>query len=110
MQLALLGLLLSIAISLIFLGYYSKERAYSLVGFSFLFIIGFWALMPAGIEYSTGATITYNYDNTTLTSTTITDTNTTINDNLIRFFGVWIAALGAIGVAINVAEIKRGFT
>ena len=109
MQLSLLSLLLTIAISLIFLGYYSKERAYSLVGFSFLFILGFWSIMAGGIDYNTGATISYSYDNSTLTSTTITETTQNINDNIIRFFGVWMSVLGVIGVSINVAETRGGY-
>lgn len=64
--------------------------------------------MDAGLDYKTGETTQYNYINNTLTNSTITYNNTTKNDNITRFVGVWLAMTGAIGIAITTAEISRG--
>lgn len=124
MQTALLGLFLALSLTLIFLGYYSKERSYSLVGFAFIFILGFWGVLLTGIQYQSGQTEVYNYICQSCTGTTFpspagnesqissivtTYDFTTLNDNIIRFIGIWLTVIGGVGIAINIAEIKRGF-
>lgn len=109
MLLSLLVVLLGIATALVFLGYYSKERAYSLVGFSFFFILGFWSIMAGGIDYASGELHNYTYTaNDTINTIEITDQYTNVTDNTTRFFGVWLALFGALGAAITTAEIRKG--
>ena len=97
----------ALAVILIFLGYYSKERAYSFLGFSFLFILGSWVIIPGQLTTITGETKTLTYTNSTLTSEITTYSQTPWNDNTTRFFGIYTALLGAIGFGISLVEIRR---
>jgi hypothetical protein len=108
MELSLFAVLLALGIVLIILGYWTKEGAYSLLGFSFLFILGVWVLLPGNLEVNTGTNTTYTYLNSTLQSTAEVATTTRFNDNVSRFFGLWLTICGAVGIAITTAEIKRG--
>lgn len=99
---------------LIFLGYYSKESAYSLIGWGFLFFLATNVLLSGNLEYYTGATInsTYAYNaNNTITSSSIITTNN--YDNLTganaRFFGLWLLMSSIAGIAISLSELQSAF-
>ena len=123
MDLTLFFGLEALGLLLVFLGYFSKERAYSLIGFSFLFVLGSWVILPGQLEIKTGETEAYTYlcysclgssvpglpGNETTISSIITTYNTTPwKDGNSKFFGIWQSVLAAVGFAISLIEVRRG--
>lgn len=107
-------ILTSITLSIIALGFWKKEGAYSFIGFFFIFLIGTGILISGNLEYKAGysETTNYNYNSTDtlLNTTTIrTDTYSSYSTSLTRSWGVYLALLGAIGMAITTTEIKKAF-
>ena len=88
-------------------GYFSKIRAFSIVGLSIIFILSSWIILysysgknVSGLEYRNGLTI--NEVNSTHTITTYN--YSTYNDSTTFWVGYLLAIVSAIGiflVAIN---------
>lgn len=111
MYLPLFVTLVSISLLLVFLGYYAKEGAYSLIGFFFIFLLGASVLLPGSLAYKTGDNVTITSDNSTgatIISELHTDTYTNFSDGQSHSFGIWLAALGAVGIAITLNELRKG--
>jgi hypothetical protein len=109
----LLGLfvvLIGLGLFLVWLSYYSKEALYSLVGFTFIFILGLWTILPGNLQLQTGENIStsYSYTNGTLTSANEVNVYnyTSVQDSTSRFFGIWLCVLSACGFAVTLFEIK----
>jgi hypothetical protein len=100
------GLLLVIVAFLCWLGYYSKIRAFAVVGMSILFLLSSWIILynfndrnVTGLEYKSGFNIT-DYGTYTVTNY-IYDT---YNDDTTLWVGFLLAFVSAIGiwlVAVN---------
>lgn len=102
----------ALAFTLIFLGYYAKESAYSLVGWGLIFIMSAWVLATGSLQYPDGNSITtsYTYTNSTLTQTIETTTPTYTNyanDNSMRFWAFWLTLIAGIGIYISTTDVKR---
>lgn len=113
MLFALFVTLLALSLVLIALGNQTKEGVYSLIGFSLMFILAAWIILPGNLELPNGQTINtnYTYNNiTTLTDTYSTETPSYVayNDTSSRVIGLWLALVSIAGFAISVNEIKRG--
>ena len=99
-------LLLGIVIFLCWFGYYSKIRAFAVVGMSILFILSSWVILysfnernVSGLEYKSG------FNTTIVGDSTITNYQySTYNDDTTFWVGFLLAIISAIGiwlVAIN---------
>lgn len=113
MFLSLFIILLGIALILVFLGYLTNERSYSMVGFAFVFVLAISVLFPGTLEVKNGETdiTTYNYTGTaTLESTSSTTTYNYSNysDSNSRFFGFWLIMLSIAGFSIQLVDLRRG--
>lgn len=95
--------LLGISCVGLFLGYYTNDPHYALVGLFFLFLLG-TILFTNNVEYESGSVVntTYTYTGGTVdtTSTTITYQNTPFSGTNARLFGVFLAIAGGAGVAL----------
>ena len=90
-------------------GYYSKIRAFSVVGLSILFILSSWIILysykannfdPLGLQYSSGDTVTQVNSTTTI----ISHNYVTYNDTTTMYVGYLLAIVSMFGiilVAIN---------
>ncbi len=112
MFLSLFMILLGLAIILIFLGYLTNERSYSMVGFAFMFILAISVLFPGTLQIKNGETTQTNY---TYVATVLesTNTGTTYNyenysDSNSRFFGFWLIMLSIAGFSIQLIDLRRG--
>ena len=107
MILELFVLFLILSGFLMVFGYYSKIRAFSIVGLSIVFILASWIILYSysgknitGLEYKSGTTI--NEVNSTHTITTYN--YSTYNDSTTLWVGYLLAIVSAIGiflVAVN---------
>ena len=99
--------LFSIALILIFLGYYSETDILKVVAYGLIFMLGFMLISdtPFGsvqdCEYLTSSVVTNNE--------TATHNNTYVCQNIEnRTFGFWIAVLGVLGFASVYLQRKGG--
>jgi hypothetical protein len=93
------ALFLIVSIAFVIYGHIGKVQILSLIGFTFIFILGV-LLMSSGINYQVGETITttYNYNNDTLVSDT--QTMTIEYDGFThKTFGFYLAVLAGFGFA-----------
>lgn len=102
MILTMFAALIALAIVAFFLGYFTGDGHYVLVGLTFLFLIG--VLMFSGsVEYETGVTVTAV--NGTITS--VDYDFTPANDSTTRMTGVFLAAGSIAGFALVFFNFKR---
>lgn len=123
-------ILLSISIFLICLGYYSKEIAYSIIGFFFIFLLSTSIIIPGNLQYKTGEEEIYIYgnnftdyhwdeyqpddypkfnpsdDKAFLFHKNITSIYTNFDSSSSRWFGIWLAVISGLGIAISMVEIR----
>lgn len=122
--LTLFCILASLGVLFIFLGYYSQESAYSLIGFAFLFWLSAFILLPGNLEIKTGENTTYAYvcydcnngriyengTQITVSNKVIIDNYAPIDDTAAHFFGFWLLFVSIVGIAISLTEIKSAFS
>lgn len=95
-------LLLSIVAGLCWLGYYSKIRAFAVVGMSILFILSSWIILYnfsgkniSGLEYKSG------FNTITIGASTITSYQySTYADGTTLWVGILLAFVSAVGVIL----------
>lgn len=104
-------ILVAISVFLICLGHYTKETAYSLIGFFFLFLLSATIIIPGNLQYETGenTTQTYNYINGSISTINEISTNkyTDFNSSSARWFGIWLTVISSLGMAITGVDIKK---
>lgn len=110
MILSMFILLICICAFLMVFGYYSKIRAFSVVGLSILFILSSWIILysyqpnnfdPLGLQYQSGTTIT------TLGNTmTITYNYVTYNDTTTIWVGILLGVVSATGMILVLLNDK----
>jgi hypothetical protein len=96
------GLLLLIVAFLCWFGYFSKIRAFAVVGMSILFILSSWIILydssgknVSGLEFKSG------FNTTIVGGSTITTYNyTTYADGTTLWVGILLAIVSAIGVLL----------
>ena len=95
MILDLFGVLIVIALFFVWFGYYTREGVFTLVGLTFLFLLGVH-LMTTGLTYSVGA-----IENATVsgnsTITTITTQYDSFSGDSSHWYGFLLATIGAAG-------------
>lgn len=101
MILTLFASLTILSIILILIGYFLNIQFIRIIGFGFLCLVGLNAL--DGIQYQTGTNVTtdysYNYNGDLNTSHDVINKAYTTFEN--RFFGYFLAMLGAFGMIID---------
>lgn len=109
MILELFVLFIALACFLMWFGFYSKIRAFSVVGLSILFILSSWIILYSyndklvtGLEYKVGSNIT----NVDASTTSVQYQYTVYNDASTFWFGVLLAIVSGIGI-ILVAVYKE---
>jgi hypothetical protein len=111
MILEIFGLLVFLALALIYFGYYTNPplRVYSIVGFVFLFILGSWVMlyqyMPsnfatAGLQYKSGSII----NSTDATNVIITNVYSNYNDPSTFWVGFTLALMSAFSIWLVTAH------
>jgi len=101
MILEIFVLLLFICAFLAWFGYYSKIRAFAVVAFSILFILGAWIILydfsgrdSMGLQYQSGSVI----NDSSPTTTIITNVYTTYNDQTTFWVGFLLSIISAVGI------------
>ena len=94
MILELFGVLAAIALFAVWFGYYTREGVFTLVGLTFLFLLGM-NLMVTGISYEAGASYSDNG-----TAVNVAYTYTEFNGDASHWYGFLLAAFGASGFAL----------
>ena len=99
-------LLMGISAFFAWYGYYTKIRAFSVVGLSIFFLLGAWIILynytnqdAYGLQYKTGSIL-----NTTGGVTVVSYTYATYNDNTAYWVGYLLSIISAVGiflVAVN---------
>lgn len=97
MILELFGVLAAIALFTVWFGYYTNEGVYTLVGLTFLFLLGMH-LMVTGLSYETGYTESSVVTGNT-TNNTVANTYGSFEGEASHWYGFLLAALGAGGFA-----------
>lgn len=110
MLFALFAVFIAISLTLAFLGYYSGESAYSIIGWTFAFFLGMTILLPGNLQYKTSITETYSYTNATLTTTIKTDNYTNLDATSSKFFGLWLTMASVAGIVIGLTEVQSAFS
>jgi hypothetical protein len=127
MLLTLFIVFIGLSLLLVFLGYYSKESLFSIIGWSFIFFLSIGILIPGNLEYKTGTNEAYTYmcyecignsipgmatDNSTITlsSIIITDQLAKYDGTSSRFFGIWLMFTSIAGIAISLSEVQSAFS
>lgn len=97
-----------ISVILIFIGLYTGEGVYPVIGFVFIFFLSVFVFMPGDITVPSGSNITvsYSYVNGSVTSNSIvvSDTYTAFNDSTSKWFARWLAIISAIGLILSGME------
>ena len=102
--------LLSLAVVICILGYFTGDEPYLTVGLFVLFLLGIIVLNGL-LEYQTGETkeVSFNYTNATLSSQfeTTSFTYTAWNDSTSHQVGWGLAIISAIGVALSLYNTRK---
>lgn len=114
MDLVLFCVFVAISFVLVGLGFYRSEHAeLPLVGFFFLFLLSL-LLIGGNVDYLSGTQtiVSYNYTNSTLTSSTETVINSyspiQISGDYSHWFGFYLAIASAVGMIGTFLGIRRG--
>lgn len=93
-------LIISIAAFLMWYGYYSKIRAFGVVGLAIVFLLGSWIILynytgqnSYGLQYQSGNTVTYNGS-----MTIVTPVYLTYNDSTAIWVGVLLSFISSVGM------------
>jgi len=103
MILELFAVLIGVALLAVFLGYYTGELAYAMVGLAFLFLIGILVLAQ-GISYSVGSNINANIDGTEMSAVTVYGS---MDSGTSHFFGYFLCVAGVAGLALLFVNYRR---
>jgi len=123
-------ILVALSLFLISLGYLVNENAYSIIGFFFLFLLSITIVYPGNIAYKTGEQTVYTYGANFTTSvhwdelhpstyptfnpsedpiylfhTNITNSYSYFDSSSSHWFGIWLAVISGVGIAISLVEI-----
>jgi hypothetical protein len=107
MILEIFGLFVFISFVLIYLGYYINNPLLEVLGFLFVFLLGF-VVSSYNLEYQTGmVSVPGNYS---FSYTAFDDSGGVIipNVSLARFLGIFITFIGAVGIAITLWSKRLG--
>ena len=107
MILEIFALLIGISLVLIYLGYYVNNPLLEVMGFTFIFLLGF-VVSSYNLEYQTGVVnsgASYNF-----TYSTFNDSGGVIVQgvSLARFLGIFITIVGALGISITLWSKRLG--
>ena len=123
MILGLFIVFLCLAGLFVFLGEYSKESLYSLIGFFIIFILGLYVLVSGNLEYQTGYTSNTHFEyvnqtggNPSQTAFNVLHNQTEIetidysyfSDDTSHLFGFILTLLGGFGIALSLFGINIG--
>ena len=108
MILEMFVLILSVCFFLMWYGYYTKIRAFAIVGLSIIFILSAWIVLYSysgqdslGLQYQTGLTVN-NVDGNSV----ISYNYTTYNDNTTFWFGFLLAIISMTGIFLVLINDK----
>jgi hypothetical protein len=111
MILEIFALLVAIAFVLVYFGYYSDLRVYSIVGFVFLFILSAWVLLSSfmSIQFATSGLQYYSGSNITVvgSSTIVSDMYSTYNDTTTFWVGFILSLISGFSVWLIMVHDKR---
>jgi hypothetical protein len=95
--------LLGISCVGLFLGYYTNDPHYAIVGLFFLFVLG-GVLLTNNVEFESGSVITTNYTyvggTVNASSTVITYQNSPFAGANARIFGLFLSLAAGAGIAL----------
>ena len=114
MLLSLFIPLFMIALLLIFLGYYKDNYILQVIGFTFIFMLGF-QFYDNGLEYKTGSNYSWNINQSTTGNITTyimsaieSQTNDTYTNLSISIFLMLVGILGFVSVFFNIKSSLTG--
>jgi hypothetical protein len=92
----LFAVLVGVALAAIFLGYYTRELSYAMIGLAFLFLIGILTL-TTGVQFPVGQSVSASSDGTSATMTTTYDN---LDSGTAHYFGYFLCIAGVAGVSL----------
>lgn len=106
MLLPILSFFLLLAGALVFLGYWTRESMYVIVGFGLLFVVGSLGMAEGGVTYQSGEIRVLDGN-----TTTITHTYTTYEPE--SWFGFrpffWLTVLAVFGIVLAFLDFNERF-
>lgn len=99
---SLFALLVAISLLLVGYGYWLHVPLLGVIGFSLLFVLSAFVIIPNNLEVQTG-TVANVTGNTTIT----TNTYANYNDNTTQYFGYFLAVLS--GVMFWLVLVSQGY-
>jgi len=99
-------ILLGLSLFFIVLGFSIDESTFQIVGFVFLFFLSATVLSTGNLEYYSGETISFVYNNSVVVENVVTPSVSVYDSAGTVRLGVWLSIVSGLGVAVSIVNIR----